>query len=92
MKLPKDFIDINRAFSRVPGQPKRYVQDLIRTRSADVVRLLEDENCFVYLCGLKSMEQGVDEAFHDACRQHNQDWDRLLPTLRAAGRYHVETY
>ena len=29
-KLPKDFIDINFAFSRVPGQPKRYVQDLIR--------------------------------------------------------------
>jgi benzoyl-CoA 2,3-dioxygenase component A len=26
--LPKDFIDINFAFSRTPGQPKRYVQDL----------------------------------------------------------------
>ena len=30
MKLPRDFIDINFAFSRVPGQPKQYVQDLIR--------------------------------------------------------------
>ena len=30
MKLPRDFIDINLAFSRVPGQPKQYVQDLIR--------------------------------------------------------------
>ena len=28
--LPKDFIDINFAFSRTPGQPKRYVQDLMR--------------------------------------------------------------
>jgi hypothetical protein len=25
--LPKDFIDINFAFSRTPGQPRRYVQD-----------------------------------------------------------------
>ncbi len=25
--LPKDFIDINFAFSREPGQPERYVQD-----------------------------------------------------------------
>ncbi|HEX9167401.1 MAG TPA: benzoyl-CoA 2,3-epoxidase subunit BoxA, partial [Roseiarcus sp.] len=25
--LPKDFIDINFAFSRTPGEPKRYVQD-----------------------------------------------------------------
>ncbi|MBP8139520.1 MAG: benzoyl-CoA 2,3-epoxidase subunit BoxA, partial [Burkholderiales bacterium] len=35
MKLPKDFIDINFAFSRVPGEPKRYVQDRIRERAAD---------------------------------------------------------
>ena len=28
--LPKDFIDIHFAFSRTAGQPKRYVQDLMR--------------------------------------------------------------
>ena len=92
LKLSKDFIDINFAFSRVPGAPKRYVQDLIRSRSADVLRLLEDENCYVYICGLKGMEQGVDEAFHHACREHGNDWSSLLPKLRAQGRYHVETY
>jgi len=92
LKLPKDFIDINFAFSRVPGEPKRYVQDRIRERSAEVARLLADENCYVYICGLKGMEQGVDEAFRDACRGHGKDWDLLLPELRANGRYHVETY
>ena len=34
--LPKDFIDINFAFSRTPGEPKRYVQDLMRARAADL--------------------------------------------------------
>ena len=92
MKLPKDFIDINLAFSRLPGQPKRYVQDFIRQRGADVAQLLRDENSYVYICGLKGMEQGVDEAFRDVCRQHGTDWDKLLPALRAQGRYHVETY
>jgi benzoyl-CoA 2,3-dioxygenase component A len=92
MKLPKDFIDINFAFSRVPGEPKRYVQDRIRERSADVARLLSDENTHVYICGLKGMEQGVDEAFRDACRAHDLDWERLRPELRNKGRYHVETY
>jgi benzoyl-CoA 2,3-dioxygenase component A len=92
MKLPKDFIDINFAFSRVLGQPKQYVQDRIRERSAEVVRLLRDENCYVYICGLKGMEQGVDDAFRDSCRQHGEDWSALLPALRAQGRYHVETY
>ena len=34
MNLPKDFIDINLAFSRTPGQPKKYVQDAMRERAA----------------------------------------------------------
>ena len=83
LKLPKEFIDINFAFSRVPGEPKRYVQDRIRERGADVVRLLDDANCYVYICGLKDMEHGVDEAFRDACRAHGSG---LGPAAaRAAG-------
>jgi benzoyl-CoA 2,3-dioxygenase component A len=92
LKLPKDFIDINLAFSRVPGKQKQYVQDLIRERSEDVARLLADKNCHVYICGLKGMETGVAEAFRDVCRRHDMDWETLLPTLRAEGRYHLETY
>jgi len=92
MKLPRDFIDVNLAFSRVPGEPKRYVQDLIRTRAADVAALLRDRDTCVYVCGLKGMEAGVAEAFRDACRAHGLDWDALLPELRAQGRFHVETY
>ena len=92
MKLPKDFIDINLAFSRVPGQQKRYVQDLIRERSADVARLLADENCYVYICGLKGMETGVAKAFREACGRHGMEWETLLPALREKGRYHLETY
>src|SRR5436190_7571531 len=92
MKLPKAFIDINLAFSRVPGKQKQYVQDLIRERSAEVARLLGDENCYIYICGLKGMETGVAEAFHDVCRRHAMDWEVLLPSLREKGRYHLETY
>jgi benzoyl-CoA 2,3-dioxygenase component A len=92
LKLPKEFIDINFAFSRVPGEPRRYVQDRIRERSADVVRFLDDPDCYVYICGLKDMEHGVDQAFRDACSARDADWDQRLPELRSQGRYHVETY
>jgi benzoyl-CoA 2,3-dioxygenase component A len=44
--LPKDFIDINFAFSRTPGQPKRYVQDAMRERAADLAVLLADPNAY----------------------------------------------
>lgn len=91
-KLPRQFIDVNLAFSRVPSQPRQYVQDLLRERGADVARLLADGDTYVYVCGLKGMESGVDEAFRAVCAEHGLDWSELLPTLKSAGRYHVETY
>ena len=92
MKLSKDFIDINLAFSRVPQQPKRYVQDLIRERSEKVMRMLRDDECYVYVCGLKMMEKGVLDAFRDVCRENGADWDTLKSDLLAKNRLHIETY
>lgn len=91
-KLPKEFIDMNLAFSRVPGQPKQYVQDLIRERADKVFEMLTDDNCYIYICGLKGMESGVLEAFRDICRAQGTDWDTLRPQLLGKARFHVETY
>ena len=91
-KLPKDFIDINFAFSRTPGQPKRYVQDAMRERAADLVALLKDPNTYFYVCGLKSMEEGVVLALHDVATQAGLDWETLGSTLKKEGRLHLETY
>ncbi|MBX3620423.1 MAG: benzoyl-CoA 2,3-epoxidase subunit BoxA [Rhizobacter sp.] len=91
-KLPKDFIDINLAFSRRPGAPKRYVQDLMRERAADLGELLHDGNTHVYVCGLKSMEEGVVLALRDVAQGAGLAWDTLGPTLKAEGRLHLETY
>ncbi|WP_046115135.1 benzoyl-CoA 2,3-epoxidase subunit BoxA [Aquincola tertiaricarbonis] len=90
--LPKDFIDINLAFSRQPGQPRRYVQDLIRERAADLAGLLKDNNTHLYVCGLKSMEEGVVLALRDVAQQAGLAWDALGPVLKAEGRLHLETY
>ena len=90
--LPKDFIDINFAFSRTSGQPKRYVQDLMRERAADLGALLKDPQSHFYVCGLKSMEEGVVLALRDAAQQAGLAWDTIGPTLKAEGRLHLETY
>jgi benzoyl-CoA 2,3-dioxygenase component A len=92
MKLPKDFIDINFAFSRVPGVAKIYVQDRIRERAEKVARMLQDDDCYIYVCGLKGMEAGVIDAFREVCRAHGLDWDALKPQLLAKSRLHIETY
>ncbi|MDM0028067.1 benzoyl-CoA 2,3-epoxidase subunit BoxA [Variovorax saccharolyticus] len=90
--LPKDFIDINFAFSRTQGQPKRYVQDLMRERAADLAELLKDGQTHFYVCGLKSMEEGVVLALRDVATEAGLDWDTVGAGLKREGRLHLETY
>ena len=90
--LPKDFIDINFAFSRTPDQPKRYVQDAMRDRAADLAALLADPNAYFYVCGLKAMEEGVVLALHDVATQAGLDWSAVGAALKREGRLHLETY
>jgi benzoyl-CoA 2,3-dioxygenase component A len=90
--LPKDFIDCNFAFSRTAGAPKRYVQDAMRERAADLGALLKDPNTFFYVCGLKAMEEGVVLALRDLATQAGLSWETLGAELKAQGRLHLETY
>jgi benzoyl-CoA 2,3-dioxygenase component A len=90
--LPKDFIDLNFAFSRTPGHPKRYVQDAMRERAADLAPLLADSNTYFYVCGLKSMEEGVVLALHDIAKAAGLNWETVGASLKREGRLHLETY
>ena len=90
--LPKDFIDTNFAFSRTPGAPKRYVQDAMRERAADLALLLQDTGSYFYVCGLKSMEEGVVLALRDVAQQAGLDWETVGAALKSEGRLHLETY
>jgi len=90
--LPKDFIDINLAFSRTPGAPRKYVQDLMRERAADLAALLKDGNSHFYVCGLKSMEEGVVLALRDVASEAGLDWEAVAAGLKREGRLHLETY
>ena len=90
--LPRDFIDTNFAFSRTPGAPKRYVQDAMRERAADLAVLLQDRNTCFYVCGLKSMEEGVVLALRDVAIKAGLSWNSLGASLKKEGRLHLETY
>ena len=90
--LPKDFIDTNFAFSRTVNQDKKYVQDLMRDRATDIGVLLKDQNTFIYVCGLKQMENGVIESLQSIAKQAGLSWESLSETLKIEGRLHLETY
>jgi benzoyl-CoA 2,3-dioxygenase component A len=91
-KLPDSLLEKHLVFSRLPGQPKQYVQDRMRAHSAPVSKLLKRECGHIFICGLRGMEAGVEDALADICRENGLDWSALKPQLRASGRYHVETY
>ena len=71
---------------------KRYVQHLMRERANDVAALLNDDNTYIYVCGLKGMEEGVIQALADIANESGQPWPQLWKKLRDLGRLHFETY
>jgi benzoyl-CoA 2,3-dioxygenase component A len=91
LKLPADFIDMHLAFSRVPDQPKAYVQDKIRAAGPAVANLLAGDT-YLYICGLKGMETGVMDALREVCAAAGVDWAALQAQMVSEGRFHVETY
>ncbi len=91
-KVPARLLTQHLCFSRVQGQPRSYVQDRIREHAASLAPLLSAGATSVYICGLKGMESGVDDAFAHVCREAGLDWASLKTETRASGRYHVETY
>ncbi|TMM52922.1 benzoyl-CoA 2,3-epoxidase subunit BoxA [Sulfitobacter sabulilitoris] len=91
-KVPDSFMRKEFAFSRQDGEPKQYVQDKLREQSDHVAGLLASDTACIYICGLKAMEQGVEEALRDIARGAGLDWAKVRDDMRDQGRYHVETY
>lgn len=91
-KVPESFMTKVFAFSRQKDSPKRYVQDRLRENADDVAALMVNPKGHIYVCGLKAMENGVEEALSDIARENGQVWAEVRDAMREDGRYHVETY
>ena len=91
-KVPDHFLQKHFAYSRLEGQPKEYVQDKLRAAENLIAPLLSDPATYIYVCGLKAMETGVESAFEDIARGADLNWPEIRDAMREAGRYHVETY
>lgn len=89
------------AFSRQPGQPKVYVQDLIRAHAAEVYQLIAG-GAYVYVCGdakymapqvhaeLRALLQSQRQAAGQGAlspEQAEAQAEAQLAELKAAGRY-----
>jgi benzoyl-CoA 2,3-epoxidase subunit A len=91
-KVPKVLLEQELVFSRLPGKKREYVQHRMLTRASELAELLRGPATHVFLCGLKGLEAGVDEAFTTIGQDAGFDWPALRTTMRAEGRFHAETY
>ncbi len=71
---------------------RMYIQDRVLESANELFNMIEDEKTHIYLCGLKGMEPGIDEAMSKAAEEKGLNWSELRPQLKKAGRWHVETY
>lgn len=91
-KIPDALLQQHLVFSREPGKDKEYVQDRMKVEEDLIAEMLQDGNTHVYICGLKSMEDGVERAFTDIAESFGEQWRAIRDVMREDGRYHVETY
>lgn len=91
-KVPAKLLAQDLVFSRQEGQPREYVQDRMRTHAATLADLIKRDTTHIFICGLRGLEDGVESALTDIGRQYGIEWPSVRQTMRAAGRYHAETY
>jgi len=71
---------------------RMYIQDRVSEHADEIFSLIEDSKTHVYMCGLRGMEPGIDEAMSAAAEAKGLNWAELRPQLKKAERWHVETY
>ena len=71
---------------------RMYIQDRVLEHADEIFAMIEDPKTHVYMCGLRGMEPGIDEAMSAAAAAKGLDWSELRPQLKKAERWHVETY
>ncbi|MGJ3245472.1 MAG: ferredoxin--NADP reductase [Elainellaceae cyanobacterium] len=71
---------------------KMYIQHRVAEHAEELWKMIQDEKTHTYICGLKGMEDGIDEALAAQAAKDGVDWSEYQRAMKKAGRWHVETY
>lgn len=93
-KYPDNF-RITYAISREQKNPqggRMYIQDRVAEHADELWSLIQKGSTHTYICGLKGMEGGIDEALTAAAAKDGVTWSDYQKAMKKAERWHVETY
>jgi ferredoxin--NADP+ reductase len=71
---------------------KMYIQHRVAEYADELWELMQKPNTHTYMCGLKGMEDGIDEALSKAAAKKGVNWDEFRKQMKRDHRWHVETY
>lgn len=71
---------------------RMYIQHRVAEHAAELWQLMQKPNTHTYMCGLKGMEDGIDEALSAEAAKHGVDWTEFRKQMKKDERWHVETY
>ena len=71
---------------------RMYIQHRVAEYSDELWKLMQDPKTHTYICGLRGMEGGIDEALTAAAAKNGVDWSDYRKQMKKEHRWHVETY
>jgi len=71
---------------------RMYIQHRVAEHAEKLWELMQKPNTHTYMCGLKGMEDGIDEALSAEASKHGVDWVEFRKQMKKQHRWHVETY
>lgn len=83
------FQAFSRPDARTPGQ---HVQEIVADHGMEIWKTLREGHFSLYICGMKGMEEGVEQVFKQQAESAGEDWSALKNKFRAEGRWNLETY
>ena len=95
MASQHDNFRMDYAISREQKNPeggRMYIQHRIAEHADELWEMMQNPKTHTYICGLKGMEDGIDEALSAAAAKHDVDWDEYRKGMKKEDRWHVETY
>nr|VDC98057.1 unnamed protein product [Brassica rapa] len=93
-KAPENF-RVDYAISREQANDKgekMYIQTRMAQYAPELWELLKKDNTFVYMCGLKGMEKGIDDIMVSLAANDGIDWFDYKKQLKKAEQWNVEVY
>lgn len=69
---------------------RMYIQHRVAEHADELWKLVQNEKTHTYICGLKGMEGGIDEAMTAAAAKDGVEWKAYQKSIKE--RWHVETY